>query len=429
MKRNLIEKLLDWKQKKPYTPLFLSGMRGCGKTYLAMEFAKSFYEGMLYLNFEQKNAQGQALLAEVGQFHTMEDFVACICRIFDLPKEYLAHFLIILDEAYEERAVWDFIVSIAADCAKLPSCEAAGQTEVFSRKSVGNLLVLSSRMPALPKEFSQFVLYPLQFDEFLSAIGEEWYSEVIRGHFETNHRIPGIVHGELSDRFEDYLCTGGMPTAINEYLCFERTDNLPEIHQAYLGHILHKIGKQYGEGEALKMRQVLEVLPAQLNKNNPKFQYRLIRRGATQALFLGAIKELAKARLILLCTREDKKELFRAFPADSSLLYALAGEWKREKLPLRRPLLESYIMQTLCCCGYQPVFWESSSQARIDFLIEMDGVNIPVELKIEGNLHSKSIGIYQASHEIPYSFRICAHNFDFSNQVRTIPYYAAFCMG
>ncbi len=380
MKRNLIEKLLDWKQKKPYTPLFLSGMRGCGKTYLAMEFAKSFYEGMLYLNFEQKNAQGQALLAEVGQFHTMEDFVACICRIFDLPKEYLAHFLIILDEAYEERAVWDFIVSIAADCAKLPSCEAAGQTEVFSRKSVGNLLVLSSRMPALPKEFSQLVLYPLQFDEFLSAIGEEWYSEVIRGHFETNHRIPGIVHGELSDRFEDYLCTGGMPTAINEYLCFERTDNLPEIHQAYLGHILHKIGKQYGEGEAL-------------------------------------------------CTREDKKELFRAFPADSSLLYALAGEWKREKLPLRRPLLESYIMQTLCCCGYQPVFWESSSQARIDFLIEMDGVNIPVELKIEGNLHSKSIGIYQASHEIPYSFRICAHNFDFSNQVRTIPYYAAFCMG
>lgn len=429
MKRNLIEKLLDWKQKKQSVPLFLSGMRGCGKTYLAMEFAKSFYEGMLYLNFEQKNTLGMALLAEIGQFHTMEDFAACICRLFDIPAEYLSHFLIILDEAYEEKAVWDFIISYAAACAKDSLCDETQQNVISNQKSMGNFLILSSRMPVLPAEFCQLVLYPLQFDEFLSAIGQEWYSEVIRGHFETNHRIPGIVHEELSDRFEDYLCTGGMPAAINEYLCFERTDNLPEIHQAYLGYVFHKISQQQREGEALKMQQVLKVLPAQLNKNNLKFQYRLIRRGATQALYKKAIQELTTARLILLCLRDEKKEQFRVFPADSSLLYALAREWKGSVLSLRRPLLESYVMQTLCCCGYHPVFWESPSQARIDFLIEIDKVKIPVELKMGGNLHSKSIGIYRTTHEIPYSFRVSSHNFDFSNQVRTIPYYAVFCMG
>lgn len=413
MKRNAIGKLIDWKQEK-YRPLFfLSGVRGCGKTYLAMDFAKSFFEGILYLNFEQKNIQSMALLAELGKIHTLDALSLCICRLFDVPAEYLGNFLIVLDEVCGEDTLWNFLLSTSKE--PVDFCA----------------IVISSRMPALPEHSAWLNLYPMTFDEFLSAIGQEWYSEVIRGHYQTGHRIPGIVHEELVDRFNDYLCTGGMPAAINEYLYFEATDNLPEVHKRYLGHVLYEIGRHSDEGEALKMRQVLEVLPAQLSKENQKFQYCQLRKGATNALYQNAIDHLRKAQWIHICRRQGKGEAFKIFPADIGFLYALTGNGilpKEKDRPFHRLLLDCYVMQTFAACGYQPEFWESSSQARIDFLLEMDGIWIPAEVKTAENTRSKSIGVYRSTHEIPYSLKISYHNFDFSNGVRCVPYYAIFCL-
>lgn len=413
MKRNAVEKLIGWKQGGERRPLFLSGVRGCGKTYLAMDFAKSFFEGILYLNFEQKNMQSSALLAGLPKLHTIDALTAHIFRLFDVPLEYRGNILVVLDEACDERALWDFLVAAANE---------PGDT---------CLLVISSRMPPLPQTVLQITLYPLTFDEFLVATGQEWYSEVIKGHFQTCHRIPGIVHEELVDRFDDYLCTGGMPAAVNEYLCFETADNLPEIHQGYLGHVLHDIRKHHEEGEALKMRQVLEVLPAQLAKENQKFQYRLIRKGATCALYEDAIAALCGEHFIWLCRKQGREEMFKIFPADIGLLYALSGRGIGDKAKdrvFRRQLLDCYVMQTLAACGHTARFWESSSQARIDFLVDLEGCPVPIEVKTAENARSKSVGVYRSEHEIPYSIKISYHNFDFSNGVRSIPYYAIFCL-
>lgn len=413
MKRNAMEKLTEWKQGGYRMPLFLSGVRGCGKTYLAMDFAKSFFEGALYLNFEQQNAQSRTLLTELEKVRTLDSLSVRICGLFDVPLEYRSNFLIILDEVCEAEALWNFLLLSATEL--LDFC----------------ILIISSRMPAPPAGSKHLNLNPFTFEEFLFAAGQEWYSEVIRGHFQTNRRIPGIVHEELVDRFDDYLGTGGMPAAINEYLCFETTDNLPEIHQGYLGHILHDIHRHYTEGQALKMRQVLEVLPAQLAKENQKFQYRLIRKGATGALYEDAIKALCRAQLIRLCRRQGRAEAFKIFPADVGLLYALSQRGIPDKTKERvfcRQLLDCYVMQTLAACGYAPEFWESSSQARIDFLIEVDGCKIPIEVKTADNTRSKSIGVYRAAHEIPYSVKVSYHNFDFSGGVRSVPYYAIFCL-
>ena len=429
MKRNAIEKLIDWKQGGHHNPLFLSGVLGCGKTYLAMEFAKSFYEGALYLNFDLKNRQAAALLDEVWRMNSFDDLSACICHIFDVPVEFLDRFLIVLDEAYEERELWELLLSLCMQCGKPDFC-----------LPVSDILIISSRMPDIPESFFHINLYPLQFDEFLSATGQEWYGEVIRGHFKTNHRVPGIVHEELNDRFEDYLSTGGMPAAVNEYLCFERGDNLPEIHRAYLGHIFYDIYQHHREGEALKMLQVLRVLPAQLGKGNQKFQYRLIRKGATRTLFENAIKKLCQEQLICLCVREGREDSFKVFPSDLGFFYALIqGEpdrvekmaslkFKQKDMLYKRLFLECYVMEALCACGYRPMFWESASQARLDFLIDIEGEKIPVEVKTADNMRSKSVNVYRASHKIPYSLKISKHNFDMVNNVRTIPYYAVFCL-
>ena len=188
------------------------------------------------------------------------------------------------------------------------------------------------------------------------------------------------------------------------------------------------------------MLQVLRVLPAQLGKGNQKFQYRLIRKGATRTLFENAIKKLCQEQLICLCVREGREASFKVFPSDLGFFYALIqGEpdrvekmaslkFKQKDMLYKRLFLECYVMEALCACGYRPMFWESASQARLDFLIDIEGEKIPVEVKTADNMRSKSVNVYRASHKIPYSLKISKHNFDMVNNVRTIPYYAVFCL-
>lgn len=457
MKRKLIDELAAWRTAKRRKPLFLFGVRGSGKTFLALEFARSFYEGALYLNFEQHSEKRNRFLhffeesfhsglsgiaadsnsSVLNEVDLSSDFAALLSAVFEIPLEYLPNFLVVLDEAAAANSFLQRFLSVWKE--ELP----------FS------VMLLSSR--ALPKEISSpdcelHRLFPLQFDEFLCAVGSEWYAEVIQGHYQTKHKIPGIVHNELLERFEDYLLTGGMPAAVNEYLAAKSPENVFEIHQSIFGKILLDISRYYEEGLALRMRQVLSVVPEQLAKPNPKFQYRMLRKGATSSMYEPAINRLTADSVLLSCHRLSDEASFRLFPADVGIYagmeccvsgFGSTGESSdNAEQPgqynvrngayfnsgVRKAALECYVMQALAARGYQPFFWTSGTHAKIDFVIKKEGSDIPIEIKTEERSRSKSLGVYRQENKIPYSVKISSKNFDFTGFSKQIPYYAVFCL-
>lgn len=424
MKRNAINHLIAWKEKEERKPLLITGIKHVGKTYLALDFAKSFYEGNLYVNFETNAAVRQIFVQAYASYSSDENLVELLCRHFQIPIELVGNLLIILDEIGECK---EAITALE---------------ELTSAGSNVSILVLSSTQIAYDTTlFESLVMYPMEFDEFLIALGNEWYAEVIKGHYQTNRKVPEIVHKELLSTFEDYLVVGGMPAAVNDYIAMEGNQNVAEIHQQIFQTLLARSMSHHDESEALKISQVMNIMTEQLMKDNKKFQYRLIRKGATYALYKDAIDDLVKNSYLYKCSKntyEDNHQRvedslqFKLYLPDVGILNSLLRKndsfLHQEESLVSKTLLENYMMQSLTARGHNPYFWESNSLAKIDFLIQTNQGIVPIEAKSDETTRSKSIGVFKAAHETSYSIRVSTKNFEFSNQIKFIPFYAVFCV-
>ncbi|MBE5960290.1 MAG: ATP-binding protein [Lachnospiraceae bacterium] len=440
MKRNAITRLKAWKEKEFRKPMWMTGIKGAGKTYLALDFAKSFYEGNLYVNFET-NASIRELFKRKAE-SVKEDFnlISPLCEYYQIPEELIGNVLIILDEITASK-------------------EALNALDMFAGEENGlSVLIISSNGAVyenMPKEkktkYEHFMLYPMEFDEFLQAIGSEWYAEVIKGHYQTNRKIPTIVHNELITLFEDYLAVGGMPAAVNEYITMDSVENVPEIHRMLYGNMQREMIRHAAEGEAIKMEQIFQIMLPELLKENKKFQFRMIRKGATYAMYRSAIEKLVQNAYLLQCKkqesfdameegREEEKVSFKLYLPDIGILNTLIAknypvgdseelfEQAYDNGLVRKTLLENYTMQSLTAKGYEPVFWESASQAKLDFVIRnKDGI-IPLEAKASESSRSKSISIFRNQVDVPYAVKISSKNYEYANQIKYLPYYAIFCL-
>ncbi len=425
MKRNAINQLIEWKDSENHQPIWISGIKGVGKTFLALDFAKSFYEGNLYVNFETNAAIRSLVQKECISVEHDYNIIELLCLHFHIPNEYIGNLLFIFDE----------IGSCPEAVIMLCDLVRAGS-------NVPIIVIASETVEHEEDLFTELRMYPMEFDEYLIAEGNEWYTEVIKGHYQTSRKVPEIVHKELLNSFEDYLLVGGMPAAVNDFITMEGNQNISEVHQNIYRTLIERAMKQLNESDALKISQVFDVMTTQLMKENKKFQYRFIRKGATYALYKDAIAYLVDNSYLYKCTKNtyDKAEdeadndtlQFKLFLPDVGILNTLIG-MKEEFLFVdenlrQKTIIENYMMQSLTARGYTPNFWESNSLAKIDFLIKTSDGIVPIEAKINENSRGKSIGIFKSTHDTPYSIRVSSRNFEFTNHVKNIPYYAIFCL-
>ena len=429
MKRKIIDILIEWKDlaidQKERKPILLLGAKGVGKTFLAYDFAKSFFEHITYLNFEQDKSLSTSLL-----------------------RYYLSK---------REESLQDNHILILDE---IPSAPEVISSILHLQTSGAFPYILTASSSPVPKEYQERFLtlpvYPMEFDEFLIATANEWYIEVITNHFISSKKIPDIVHKELLTLFHQYLQIGGMPAAVNEYINMSSLINIPEQHQNLIGSYHDFIVRDHSESDALKMNQVFDCIPLQLLKNNKKFQYKLIRKGTTHAMYQEAIHKLTERSYTILCSKLPSEALsdgnvffhknpaadasntnFKLYLADIGLLYTRLTEEigkgshaANEKLSKNRKkaLLENYTAQALQARGYPFAFWESDSTAKIDFIIQKDGNLLPIEIHCSDSTRSKSISVFRQKCDIPYAIKISSRNFADTNQIKYIPYYAAFCI-
>lgn len=435
MKRKLISKLLDWRESYNSKIILLTGARGVGKTYLVYDFAKSFYTESIYINFE-----------------TEPYFFDFLWNIEPLQIESR------LKEYFHLSEADGPVLLILDEVLSCPDLEF-----ILKRLIQGNIrchiiCISSIRDDTLIESnaFLQLHLYPLDFEEFLVATGNEWYIEVITVHFKTDTKIPDIVHNELLTLFELYLQIGGMPGAVNEYINTNSVINVPERHRILLNSYLADIYNRKAEGDFLKISQVFNTISSQLMKDNRKFQYKLIRKGATQALYSDALQYIDNTGYGIRCCKisdefihhldfhlksndfmpgtvnnRDSGHLnFKLYMLDTGILYTqVKTEYGQIQDKYRKGLTENYVAQCLTFNGYPLFFWESDSQAKLEFLIVKDNTLIPVEVKISNNTRSRNVSIFRMKHQnVTDSIKISTRNFEYSNHVKYVPVYAAFCI-
>lgn len=425
MKRNAINHLIAWKESNLNKPLWIKGIKGVGKTYLALDFAKSFYDGNLYVNFETNAAVRSMIMAECTSVDKDLNIIELLCQHFQIPTEYVGNLLFILDEIGECKEAVTMLEELVVAGSNIP------------------IVVITSEEDHLNASlYDQVKMYPMEFDEYLVAEGNEWYAEVIKGHYQTSRKVPDIVHNELLNSFDDYLMIGGMPAAVNDFLAMEGNQNVSEIHMGMFRTMVDRAMNQNTESEALKITQVFQVMTEQLMKENKKFQYRFIRKGATYALYKDAIQYLVDNSYLYKCSKNtydsttnepgSDKLQFKLFLPDVGILNTLLQKDDRflsiDPNLYQKTILENYMMQSLTARGFSPNFWESNSLAKIDFIIQTPDGIVPIETKTSDNSRNKSIGVFKANHEIPYSIRVSSKNFEFTNHVKNIPYYAIFCL-
>jgi len=408
MKRNLINTLQQWMESEERIPFYMTGIKGVGKTYLACEFAGSFFDSYLYLSFEHNKE-----LATRFDALPSEEIFSALAEYFELPEEMLFHIPFVFDEIYHCPNFITGLLELIKDNKQL--------FWIF----LSSFDVLSEEQKT---QMCCHTLYPMQFDEFLTAIGKDWYVEVITAHYHTRKKLPDIVHHELLSTFDEYLWIGGMPDVMNEYLNMESTVNVMERQQIQKHMLLYGMEQQAGEKTNYKCIQVYSTIDEQLNKPNQKFQFNLIRKGITYQMYKDAIDFLVRHHMLyrMDCLGKEEQQ-FKLFYPDFSLNYSARNN---ELTVVERHIrLQNYVYQTFLEKKYSCKFWEAKSQATIDFILQSENDNTftPVEIKKEGKSKTKSMQSFASQFDVSNIVRISGSNFVENDEIFNLPVYSVFC--
>ena len=405
MKRNAINVLQKWKSAEQRTPFYLTGIKGVGKTYLAYDFVNSFFDSYLYLSFEHNHE-----LVERFEALDSSQIFSALADYFEIPEEMLFSVPFIFDEVYLcphfMETLWDLIKN---------------RTDLY-------WIFLSSfdvLNPSVKEHLFCHTLFPLQFDEFLIALGKEWYVEVIQAHFQSKRKVPEIVHQELLSTFDEYLWLGGMPDVINEYLSMESYVNT--VDRQFLQKQMQLFGLQSVPEESVgyKAQQVFSTIEEQLKKENQKFQFNLIRKGITYQMYQPALEFLETHNMVYRINKIDNSHQFKLYYPDFSMNSSCRND---ELTAVERHLrLQNYLYQTMVQANFDCYFWEAKSQATVDFIIKRDEEYIPVELKAEGKSKRKSIHSFGKEYTAQKSLKFSASNFVESDEETVLPVYSLFC--
>lgn len=432
MERNMMKELVRWRQMGAgRMPLILHGVRQVGKTYILRELGERYFKDSVYVNFERMEAVAGFFEGELNP-----DRLIRLLEEYFLKKIVPDETLIIFDEIQAcERA----LTSLKYFQEEAPEYHIA---------AAGSLLGV-----AINRERYSFpvgkvlikTLYPLGFDEFLQAMEQEYLVTLIKEHYDQKKEMPAVLHEELLLWYHRYLAVGGMPAAVKEYREQRSWINVPEVQTMILNAYTADMAKYADDSESTKIKNAFASMPAQLAKENKKFQYKLIRKGATAGLFGDSIAWLVFSGTVLQCDRVARGEMplaafrdvsaFKLYLSDVGLLAAFA------KIPaenlirgalsdqFRGALAENYAAQTLKAGGYQLYYWTSEAPAaELDFVLQKDGEIIPVEVKSGTNTHARSLNHFRKLYQSEMAIRLSEKNFGFEEGTFAVPLYATFCI-
>ena len=287
-------------------------------------------------------------------------------------------------------------------------------------------------------------MYPMNFEEFLMAAGKEMLLTKIKECYSKMEAMPSFVHEQALTLYKQYLCVGGMPESINNFI--ENDLDILKYDSNIISNIIEMYiadMKKYVKGtvESVKIEKVYKNIPSQLAKDKKAFRYNLIDEDGRKRKYETPIEWLISSGMILPSYKIKKPEIplkvykdedaFKLYLSDVGLLTSIS-EIKYPDIMLERPfefkgaITENYIAQEFNAKDTSLYYWTYGRNAEVDFIIYNEDGIIPVEVKSGNSVKSTSLNIYIKENKPKYAIRISTKNFGFENNIKSVPLYAAF---
>ena len=432
MERKIYKELLNWKNTNMQKPLMVIGARQIGKTYIINEFCKKEFETYIYINLLEHI---EIIKIFKEQINTAEKFKRM--KIY-LDKDInIQNTIIFFDEIQESEEL-------------ISSLKYFNESEEpFKIICAGSLLgVKLKRMhSSFPVgKVKMLDMYPMDFEEFLIANKNQALIDEIRNCYMTNTPIDPVLHNKALELYKLYLCVGGMPEAIKnlfendkDILKFDKSI-IEDIYQSYINDMNKYVDNKF---EASKIENIYKSIPSQLGNQSNKFQYGKIASNARKRDYETALNWLLSSTMVHKCTILNKVEIpplgfviedhFKLYLSDVGILLNMLQIKYNDiildtLLQYKGIIAENYVATQLIANKNPLIYWESGNTAEVDFVLYNNDGIIPIEVKANDNVSSQSLNIYIKRYNPKYAIRISTKNFGYTNNIKSIPLYATFCI-
>ena len=398
MERKIINQLREWKNNPERKPLILLGARQVGKTWIMKHFGKSDFKNVAYINCDDEPLVKELFNSDYNIPRILRGIQAITGTKVEPGKT-----LIIFDEIQEVKRGLHSLKYFQ---------ENAPEYHVIAAGSLLGITI--GRGESFPVgKVNTLHMYPLDFEEFLMAMGEQ---RLINLFYQPDWELLQILRTKYIELLRQYYFVGGMPEVVAGYVKNGDLQKVRQKQNAILDAYRLDISKHTNASESMRIGQILQSLPSQLAKENKKFLYNVIKKGARAAEYELAIQWLLDAGIVYKVPRIKELQMpvkfyedlsaFKLFLLDCGLLGCMADAPASQMMlgenvfkEFKGAFTEQFVTQQLKSSNLTAYYWSNTSTpAEIDFVIQTENRVIPVEVKAEENVRSKSMAEYIRSH-------------------------------
>ena len=418
MKRNIWNRLIEWKNKKDRKPLILKGARQVGKTYILQAFGKECFSQAHYLNFEKYKRLAKIFEEDLAPQDILQNLSFYLNTSINKEND-----LVIFDEIQNVPRALTSLKYFQEELPELAICAA------------GSLLGIQLSDESFPVGKVEFLsMFPMSFEEFLEGVGDMKSCEFLRGR-KKDEIIPQIIHDHLWDQLKIYFVVGGLPEIVKTFADYkddlftallkvrEKQDNLISTYIA-------DIAKHSGKQNSMHIERLWRNIPAQLAKEQDgsagKFKFKGIIPGIRRySRLAGSIDWLAAAGLIVKVHIVNSGQLpfsahitensFKLYVFDVGLLGALSdlppkSIMEYEYGSYKGYFAENFAAQEFVCSGVRELYCWRERSSEVEFLREINGEVLPIEIKSGRVTQAKSLKVFSQKYHSKYRTIFSANN-------------------
>lgn len=426
MEREIYSQLRKWKESDHRKPLILYGARQVGKSYSVTHFGEKEFDDIVIINCEKDSR-----VKSVFEKNFRTERIISDLEILTGKKIIPGKTLLFLDEIQEAPKAITALKYFSEDMPQL---------HIIAAGSLLGLAIHEGVSFPVGK-VDELNLYPMSFPEFVMArLGRDAYDRLMNGDLDELDSLAPL----FTETLREYYFTGGMPEVVSGFLDGRDVNELRNIQKRILQDYSLDISK-HAKPEILgRIHQVWNSIPQQLAKSNKKFVYGDIQKGARAKNFELAIEWLLDAGIIYKISRVRKAGIplkfyedfsgFKLFLLDHGLMGAMVDAPVSEILlsenvfeEYKGTFTEQYVMEQLKCYAGTGIYYYDSdtSKLELDFLIQSGNSLVPIEVKAEENLRSKSLSQFFSDHPDAKPIRVSMSGYRQQNWLTNIPLFAA----